>query len=86
MKAVLSALTAGSLLLTAGCAELKEVADEYKAERAAEEREQNQIRTIDINQPIAKLSVESIAEEFEANSIMAENKYMNQPVELTGYI
>ena len=86
MKAVLSALTAGSLLLTAGCAELKEVADEYKAEQAAEETEQNQIKTVDIDQPIAKLSVEAIAEEFDANSIMAENKYMNQPVELTGYI
>ena len=86
MKAVLSALTAGSLLLIAGCAELKEAADEYKAEQAAAEREQNQIKTVDIDQPIATLSVESIAEEFEANSIIAENKYMNQPVEITGYI
>mgnify|MGYP005649611815 CR=1 FL=1 len=60
---VLSILTAGSLLLTAGCAELKEVADEYKAEQAAEEREQNQIRAVDIDQPIEKLSVEAIAEE-----------------------
>lgn len=62
MKAVLSALTAGSLLLTEGCAEFKEIADEYKAEQAAAEQEQNQIKTVDIVQPIAKLSVESIAE------------------------
>jgi len=86
MKTVLGILTAGSLLLTAGCAELKEIAEEYKAEQAAEEAKRNQIRTADIDQPIAKLSVEAISEEFESNSIMAENKYMNQPVEITGYI
>lgn len=86
MKAVLGILTAGSLLLTAGCAELKEIAEEYQAEQTAEEAEQNRIRTLDLDQPIAKLSVEAIAEEFESNSVMAENKYMNQPVELTGYI
>ena len=86
MKAVLGILTAGSLLLTAGCAELKEIAEEYQAEQAAEEAEQNRIRTLDLDRPIAKLTVEAIAEEFEANSVMAENKYMNQPVELTGYI
>ena len=86
MKTVLGILTAGSLLLTAGCAELNEIAEEYQAEQAAEEAKQNRIRTIDINQPIAKLSVEAISEEFDSNSVMAENKYMNQPVELTGYI
>ena len=86
MKAVLGILTAGSLLLTAGCAELQEIAEEYQAEQAAEEAEQNRIRTLDLDQPIAKLTVEAIAEEFESNSVMAENKYMNQPVELTGYI
>jgi len=86
MKTVLGILTAGSLLLTAGCAELKEIAEEYKAEQAAEEAKRNQIRTADIDQPIAKLSVEAISEEFESNSIMAENKYMNQPVQITGYI
>ena len=86
MRAVLGILTAGSLLLTAGCAELKEIAEEYQAEQAAEEAEQNRIRTLDLDQPIAKLTVEAIAEEFESNSVMAENKYMNQPVELTGYI
>ena len=86
MKAVLGILTTCSLLLTAGCAELKEIADEYQAEQAAAEAEQNRIRTLDLDQPIAKLTVEAIAEEFESNSVMAENKYMNQPVELTGYI
>lgn len=86
MKTVLGILTAGSLLLTAGCAELNEIAEEYQAEQAAEEAKQNRIRTIDINQPIAKLSVEAISEEFDSNSVMAENKYMNQPVELTGFI
>ena len=30
--------------------------------------------------------MEEISEEFEANSVMAENKYMNQPVELHGQI
>ena len=86
MKAVLGILTAGSLLLTTGCAELKEIAEEYKAEQAAEEAKQNRIRTLDLDQPIAKLTVEAISEEFESNSVIAENKYMNQPVELTGYI
>ena len=86
MKAVLGIFVAGSLLLTSGCAELKEIAEEYKAEQAAEEAEQNRIRTLDLDQPIAKLTVEAISEEFESNSVMAENKYMNQPVELTGYI
>lgn len=86
MKTVLGILTAGSLLLTTGCAELKEVAEEYKAEQVAEEAKKNQIRTLDIDQPIAKLSVEAISEEFESNSVIAEDKYMNQPVELTGYI
>ncbi len=86
MKTVLGILTAGSLLLTAGCAELNEIAEEYQAEQAAEEAKQNRIRTININQPIAKLSVEAISEEFDSNSVMAENKYMNQPVELTGFI
>ena len=86
MKAVLGILTAGSLLLTAGCAELREIAEEYQAEQAAEEAEQNRIRTLDLDQPIASLGVEAIAEEFEANSVMAENKYMNQPIELRGYI
>ena len=37
MKSVLGILTAGSLLLTTGCAELTEIAEEYKAEQAAEE-------------------------------------------------
>ena len=86
MKTVLGILTAGSLLLTAGCAELKEIAEEYKAEQVAEEAKKNRIRTLDIDQPIASLSVEAIAEEFEANSVMAENKYMNQPVEISGSI
>lgn len=85
MKSVLGIRTAGSLLLTAGCAEVQE-AEEYKAEQAAEEAERNRIRTLDLDRPIASLSVEAIAEEFEANSVMAENKYMNQPIELRGYI
>jgi len=86
MKTVLGILAAGSLLLTTGCAELKEIAEEYKAEQAAEEAKENRIKTLDLDQPIASLSVEAIAEEFEANSVMAENKYMNQPVELSGSI
>ena len=86
MKTALGILTVGSLLLTTGCAELQELADEYKADQAAEEAKKNRIRTLDLDQPIANLSVEAISEEFEANSVMAENKYMNQPVELTGYI
>ena len=86
MKTVLGILTAGSLLCTAGCAELKEIAEEYKAEQASEEAKEDRIRTLDLDQPIAKLTVEAISEEFESNSVMAENKYMNQPVELTGYI
>lgn len=86
MKTVLGILAAGSLLLTTGCAELQEIAEEYKAEQAAEEAKQNKIRTLDLDQPIASLSVEAIADEFEANSVMAENKYMNQPVELIGFI
>ena len=86
MKAVLGILTASSLMLTTGCAELTELAREYKAEQAAEEAEQNRIRTLDLDQPIASLSVEAIAKEFEANSVVAENKYMNQPIELRGYI
>ena len=73
-------------MLTTGCAELTEWAEEYKAEQAAEEAERNRIRTLDLDRPIASLSVEAIAEEFEANSVMAENKYMNQPIELRGYI
>ena len=86
MKTVLGILAAGSLLLTTGCAELKEIAEEYKAEQAAEEAKENRIKTLDLDQPIASLSVEAIAEEFEANSVMAENKYMNQPVEISGSI
>ena len=86
MKTLLGIFTAGSFLLTAGCSELKEIAEEYKAEQAAEESKQNRIRTLDIDQPIAKLSVEEISEEFKSNSVVAENKYMNQPVELSGYI
>ncbi|WP_115126616.1 hypothetical protein [Synechococcus sp. GEYO] len=86
MKIALSILAASSLLLTTGCAELQEIAEEHKAEQAAEEAKKNRIRNLDIDQPIANLSVEAISEEFEANSVMAENKYMNQPVELTGYI
>ena len=86
MKTILGMLTAGSVLLTTGCSELKEWAAEYKAEQKAEEAEQNRIRTLDLDQPIASLGVEAIAEEFEANSVMAENKYMNQPIELRGYI
>ena len=86
MKPLLTSLIAASLLTATGCAELKEIADEYKAEKSAKESEQNRIQMLDIDQPIAKLSVQAIAEEFDANSVMAENKYMNQPVELTGYI
>lgn len=63
-------------MLTSGCAELKEIAEEYKAEQAAEEAEQNRIRTLDLDQPIAKMTVEAISEEFESNSVMAENKYI----------
>ena len=86
MKAVLGILAAGSLLISTGCSELQEIAEEYKTEQAAEEAKKNRIRTLDIDQPIAKLSVEAISEEFESNSVMAEDKYMNQPVELRGYI
>ena len=86
MKTVLSILAASSLLITTGCAELQEIAEEHKAEQAAEKAKKDRISTLDIDQPIANLSVEAISEEFEANSVMAENKYMNQPVELTGYI
>ena len=86
MKIALSILAASSLLLTTGCAELQEIAEEHKAEQAAKEAKKNRIRNLDIDQPIANLSVEAISEEFEANSVMAENKYMNQPVELTGSI
>ena len=84
MKAVLGILAAGSLLISTGCSELQEIAEEYKTEQAAEEAKKNRIRTLDIDQPIAKLSVEAISEEFESNSVMAEDKYMNQPVELRG--
>ena len=86
MKAFLGILAAGSLLISTGCSELQEIAEEYKTEQAAEEAKKNRIRTLDIDQPIAKLSVEAISEEFESNSVMAEDKYMNQPVELRGYI
>ena len=86
MKTVLSILATGSLLVTAGCADLQEIAEEHKAEQAAEKAKKDRISTLDIDQPIAHLSVAAISEEFEANSVMAENKYMNQPVELTGYI
>ena len=86
MRTALGILAASSLLLTTGCAELQEIAEEYKSEQAAEEAKKKRIRTLDIDQPIANLSVEAIAEEFEVNSVMAEDKYMNQPVELTGYI
>ena len=86
MRTALGILAASSLLLTTGCAELQEIAEEYKAEQAAEEAKKKRIRTLDIDQPIANLSVEAIAEEFEANSVMAEDKYMNQPVEINGYI
>ena len=86
MKTALGMLAASSLLLITGCAELQEITEEYKAEQAAEEAKKKRIRTLDIDQPIANLSVEAIAEEFEANSVMAEDKYMNQPVEINGYI
>ena len=86
MRTFLGLLTAGSLLLTAGCAEIQEVIDEVNEEQAAREATRNRIRNINLDQPIASLTVEAIAEEFEANSVMAENKYMNQPVELRGSI
>ena len=86
MKTTLGMLAASSLLLITGCAELQEITEEYKAEQAAEEAKKKRIRTLDIDQPIANLSVEAIAEEFEANSVMAEDKYMNQTVEINGYI
>ena len=86
MKTAVGMLAASSLLLITGCAELQEIAEEYKSEQAAEEAKKKRIRTLDIDQPIANLSVEAIAEEFEANSVMAEDKYMNQPVEINGYI
>ena len=86
IKAVLGIFVAGTLSLTTGCAELKEMTEGYKTEQAAEEGEQNRIRTLDLDQPIAKLTVEAISEEFESNSVMAGDKYMNQPVEITGYI
>ncbi|QNI47306.1 hypothetical protein [Synechococcus sp. A15-60] len=86
MKTALGILTVSSLLLTTGCAELQELAEEYKADQATEEAKENRIRTLDIDQPIANVSVEEIAEEFEANSVVAEDRYMNQPVEITGYI
>ena len=68
-----------------GCAELQK-SQKNTSEQAAEEAKQNRIRTLDLDQPIASLSVEAIADELEANSVMAENKYMNQPVELIGFI
>ena len=38
---------------------MKEIAEEYKAEQAAEEAKNNCIRTLDLDQPITSLSVEA---------------------------
>ena len=86
MKWLATSLTAAALFMSTGCAEIKEALDEYKTEQVQQEATQQRVRTINVDQPIAKLSVEEISEEFEANSVMAENKYMNQPVELHGQI
>ena len=85
-KVAVSIVAACSLFMATGCSEIQEAIEEHNAEQAEAEAEQTRIKRLDIDQPIAKLSVEAISKEFEDNSVMAENKYMNQPVELTGYI
>ena len=85
-KVAVSIVAACSLFMATGCSEIQEALEEHNAEQAEAEAEQTRIKRLDIDQPIAKLSVEAISKEFEDNSVMAENKYMNQPVELTGYI
>lgn len=86
MKLPLATPVALALLMTTGCSELKELADQYEAEQAAKEANVEEIRNANIDQPIASLSVNQISDEFESNSVVAENKYMNKPIEVSGYI
>ena len=44
------------------------------------------IKDIDINNPVYKVNVDQILNEFERNSITAEDKYMYKPIEVHGYI
>ena len=84
MKTVLGILAAGSCYggrLRRETGNRRRIQSRASSGRSQAEQNQN----TRFSQPIASLSVET-SNEFEANSVMAENKYMNQPVELIGFI
>lgn len=68
------------------CSQLQEIVNEYESKKAASEAENNQIANADLDNPVASLSVEQLSGEFESNSIVAEDKYMNKPVEVHGVV
>jgi len=87
MKKWLLSLPLCLLAATAtSCAQIDKIVKEYEAKKEATQAESDQIRNADLDNPVASLSVEQISDEFESNSILAEDKYMNKPVEISGYI
>jgi len=87
MKKWLLSLPLCLLAATAtSCAQIDKIVKEYEAKKEATQAESDQIRNADLDNPVASLSVEQISDEFESNSVLAEDKYMNKPVEISGYI
>jgi len=87
MKKWLLSLPLCLLVATAtSCAQIDKIVKEYEAKKEATQAENDQIRNADLDNPVASLSVEQISNEFESNSVLAEDKYMNKPVEISGYI
>ena len=61
-------------------------AQQQKAQEVARQREAQQRKEALYQNPIARVSVKQLSEEFESNSIVAEEKYAGQMISVSGII
>lgn len=73
-------------VLTSGCSSIREFANDYQREKDKSELVRQQIASADLSNPVSSLTVEELSDEFETNSVLAEDKYKNKPIEVTGTI
>lgn len=84
MRALVFCLSLACLL--AGCTEIQQAAQEIEAKETAQNDREQRIQNANLDKPEYVLSVGDIANEFSSNSVMAENKYMDRVVELSGTV
>jgi hypothetical protein len=72
--------------LLAGCADIKQAAQECEAQEAAQNERERKVQNADLDKPEYVLTVQDIANKFSSNSVTAEGKCMDRVVELRGAI